>query len=355
MRTKVVNESGQRKTPGVKVRGMTQIGGWFYFRPAQRDGVRPPRVALGTRVFDEAVKLALTMSENRGAQFVPGTWLFETAKFLEERRERKLSRWTLDSDVSVLKLFGEEVGEDALVGGVTRLRVERWISKLREEGKGGPTVKTYLLRLNAFFVWLLKRGAVMRNPVAEVKVPVVRKTRAEKFLTREERDRLIGLCQRDDLRLMLMLGFHAGLRLRELVEARPEWLRFWPGGGEICVEATETFTPKDKEMRRIPMNARLLAFLREQSFEGVFLVRPDVGHAQHKYRWEPRKPLARLLQEAGLEWVGWHTLRHTFATLLVQGGCPIATVAQWLGDGIEVTFKNYVGYAPVEAHVNAGL
>jgi len=48
-------------------------------------------------------------------------------------------------------------------------------------------------------------------------------------------------------------------------------------------------------------------------------------------------------------------VRSGVSTLLVQGGCPIATVAQWLGDGIEVTFKNYVGYAPVAAHVNAGL
>lgn len=119
--------------------------------------------------------------------------------------------------------------------------------------------------------------------------------------------------------------------------------------------ATSTFTPKDKEARRIPMNDRLYEFLRVKEWVGPWLVRPDVRHQKHKYRWEPKKPFKRLVKAVGLEWVGWHTLRHTFATLLVQGGCPIATVAQWLGDGIEVTFKNYVGYAPVREHVNAGL
>jgi len=361
MNAKVVNESGQKSRRGVKVRGLTEIGGWFYYRPEQRDGVRPPRVAMGTRVFDEAMKLAIEMSHNRDGRFVPGTWVFESAKFMEGRRVarnrqgRLLSRWTLESDEVVLRIFGVWLGENVPVGLVTTKKLEEWCVKLRKEGKPGTTVKTYIMRLHAFFVWLVKRGGMVRNPVAGVKVPDPKRTRSERFLTREQRDGLIDLCTREDLKLMLMLGFHAGLRLREMVEARPEWLRLWPGGGEICVCETATFIPKDGEQRRIPLNARLLAFLQSQVFEGAFLVRPDVGHAQHKYRWEARKPFARLLKQAGLEWVGWHTLRHTFATLLVQGGCPIATVAQWLGDGIEVTFKNYVGYAPVAAHVNAGL
>ena len=84
MKPKVVNESGQRR--GVKVRGLTCIGGWYYFRPGQRDGVRPPRIALGTRSFDEALGMALKMGQEREARFVPGTWVFETAKFLEDRK-----------------------------------------------------------------------------------------------------------------------------------------------------------------------------------------------------------------------------------------------------------------------------
>lgn len=361
MRAKVVNESGQKQAPKgalkgrVKIKGLTEIGGWWYFRPAQREGRRPPRVALGTRSYEEAVKLALDLHRDRPVEFTPGTFAFEKERFLEVRREQVMSRWTLDSDASALKLFGVFLGVETPVALITARRVEGWLKELREAGKAAATVKTYLLRLHAFLAWLQERGVVARNVADEVKVPVVRKTRADRFCTREERDRLIEMCDREDLLIMLMLGFHAGLRLHEMVEARPEWLRFWPGGGEVCVMETSTFVPKDKEARRIPMNDRLHAFLRERTFEGPFVVRPDVGHAKHKYRWEPRKPLKRLVVAAGLPWVGWHSMRHTFATLLVMGGCPIATVAQWLGDGIEVTFKNYVGYAPVREHVNAGL
>lgn len=361
MGAKVVNKSGQRNwlkgavRGRVKVKGLTEINGWFYYRPAQKEGRRPPRVALGTRSYEEAVRMALEMHRERPVEFTPGTFAFEKELFLQQRRDQGRSRWTLDSDASVLRLFGQFLGMETPVVMVTERRVEGWLQQLREGGASAATVKTYLLRIHAFLQWLQGRGTVPRNVADKVKVPLVRKTRAERFCTREERDRLIDLCDREDVKLMLMLGFHAGLRLREMIEARPEWLRFWPEGGEICVMETSTFVPKDKEARRIPMNDRLCEYLRGRQFDGPFLVRPDVGHAKHKYRWEPRKPLARLVKAAGLPWVGWHTLRHTYATLLVMGGCPIASVAQWLGDGIEVTFKNYVGYAPAREHVNAGL
>jgi integrase len=361
----VVKKSGQNLALGVgaekkiKVRGLTRIGGWYYYRPAQIGGIRPPRVSLDTQKFEVAVQLALEMKRGRGPEFTPGTLLFEGARFLRVREELmgagKLSRWTYVSDESVLKLFREWAGGEMSVRLVSAKRVEDWLGKLRKDGLSKSTVRTYLLRLHAFFAWLVEDEVLPRNVVGEIELPVVRKTRADQFCTRVERERLLGLCEREDLRLMLMLGFHAGLRLREMIEARPDWLRFWEGGGEIHVRETVTFVPKDKEERRIPMNRVLYEFLSGLKFEGAFVVRPDVGHAKHKYRWEPRKPFARLLKVAGLEWVGWHTLRHTFATLLIQGGCPIATVAQWLGDGIEVTFKNYAGYAPVEKHVNAGL
>jgi len=291
---------------------------------------------------------------SRGPQFTPGTLLFERERFLKAR-EGTLSRWTQENDECVLRLFAAFMGNETLVSLVTPRRLEQWVAELRKRGKSPATVKTYLLRVNAFFVWLVKEELLPRNPVTSVKVPVVKQTRVDRFCTRDERERLIALCDREDVLIMLMLGFHAGLRLREMIEARPEWLRFWDGGGEICVQSTATFIPKDKEARRIPLNDRLYEFLRARKFDGPFLVRPDVGHAKHKYRWEPRKPFGRLVKTAKLEWVGWHTLRHTFATMLVMGGCPIATVAQWLGDGIEVTFKHYVGYAPVREHVNAGL
>lgn len=350
--SKVVKQSGQA---GVKVRGLTRIGAAFYYRPPQQKGVRPPRVALGTSNFSEAVALALALRENRQPGYTPGTLAFEFKRFMLAREAKKLSRWSLEGDWSVYKIFVKTMGEDLPVAAFTKRKIEGWRDGLVKTGLADASVKTYLLRMHAFFAWMVKDGGINRNPMDDIEMPVVRRTRVERFLTKDERERLIAACDRADIRLMLLLGFHAGLRLNEMIEARCDWLRFWDGGGEIVVKETDTFRPKDREARRIPMNDVLYAFLREMKFTGTYLVRDDVARKKHKYRWEPRKPFGRLVNAAGMKWVGWHTLRHTYATLLVMGGCPVASVARWLGDGIEVTYKNYVGCLPERDHVNAGL
>lgn len=347
----------------IKVKGLTVIGGWYYYRPAQIDGIRPPRVRLGTRRFDEAVRLALQMKRTRAPEFSAGTLAFEQARFLKHRwtmvGAKALSVWSYDAELSLTKVFARAVGKETLVTMITRKVVDAWLDGLREKGRTDGTLETYSTRLKVFFDWLVEDGVLAACPVV-VREVSVRKTRADRFCTKEERERLLAVARAEhgqdvELMDMLMLGFHAGLRLKEMVEARVDWLRFWEGGGEVRVLGTDSFTPKNGKERRIPMNRVLYEYLRGRTFKGPFLFRPEIGKAKHKYRFRKEYPLDCLGVKAGMEWVGWHTLRHTFATLLVQGGCPIATVAQWLGDGIEVTFKHYVGYAPVEQHVNAGL
>ena len=356
---KVVDKSGRSPLRSdVKIRGLVCIDGRYSYQGRQIKGVRPPRVALGTADYDEAVRLALEMASNQDVRYQPETYAFETGRYLAQRAKLKRSPWTVSNDSSTLHVFGKFIGPETRVSSISTAKVSAWRDHLRKTGFAEATVKTYVLRLHGFFAWLIKEKGLMKNPAA-VELPTIKVTRADRFCTQEERDRLINACKRDDLKMMLMLGFHAGLRLNEMLQARVDWVQLWPQGGEIRVQKTSTFLPKGKKARRIPMNALLLAYFKDLKIagklSGTYLVRDDVEFQKYGYRWMPRRSFQRILKSADMTWVGFHTLRHTFATQLVIGGCPISSVAQWLGDNIQITYNNYVGYAPIDAHVNAGL
>ncbi len=50
--------------------------------------------------------------------------------------------------------------------------------------------------------------------------------------------------------------------------------------------------------------------------------------------------------ERGLYQRGWHLMRHTFASWLVQAGVPLAKLSAWLGHAQIQTTMRYAHLAP---------
>jgi len=99
------------------------------------------------------------------------------------------------------------------------------------------------------------------------------------------------------------------------------------------------FAPKTQKTRAVPINSEarkvLEAWALGRKSEFVF------------YNLETGKPLVdlksgfgRACRKAGIDGVSWHTLRHTFASRLVNRGVDIVTVQQLLGhSAITVTMR----------------
>ncbi|MGE5184808.1 MAG: tyrosine-type recombinase/integrase [Acidobacteriota bacterium] len=61
---------------------------------------------------------------------------------------------------------------------------------------------------------------------------------------------------------------------------------------------------------------------------------------------EPRYWLAQVCRKAGLREIGWHTLRHTFASHLAMRGAPLKAIQELLGHAtIQMTMR-YAHLAP---------
>lgn len=72
----------------------------------------------------------------------------------------------------------------------------------------------------------------------------------------------------------------------------------------------------------------------------VFATRSGTPLNVHNVRHRILQPAVRAL---GLEWVGFHTFRHTCASLLFAGGKDVKQIQQWLGHADPgFTLKTYV-------------
>ena len=336
----------------------------WYYQPPMSKGVRPKPISLGTKDEEAAVAVYYAIAASVEEQTRRGSLRMEVARYVAEKKASgEHSAATTDHTErtmnQVITLLGNRQVASYDGADMKSLR-DGWLAK-----KLSPaSVASYFGRIGAFFSWAVKEGLTRKNPVEEVTLQRVLPTRAERYCSKEERDRLIATLPADrlDLALCLWLGFFAGFRKMDIVEARRDWIDL--EGGVITVRSTETHTPKGKRARRIRMSPRLKEFLtlymKTVKFgDSVYLLRPDReqgrkqktrGQKAWRYRWDPRAPFAAHVKAAKLEWVGFHTMRHTFATLHALAGTPLTTIAKELGDQYKVVYEHYVGYTREDTH-----
>jgi integrase len=188
-----------------------------------------------------------------------------------------------------------------------------------------------------------KRGLIAQVPEIEwIKVP----DPGFDFLTFEEAERL---CKgpRDEWRTMIFVALRTGMRRGELLGLR--WEDVDLSVGRIHVRQTyvqeEFGTPKSGKPRLIPLGDDVIEELRIQRHDRGPLVFCD-------HLGKPlapsllMSPLKRATKRAGLRDIGWHVLRHTFASHLVMRGVALKIVQELLGHSAIETTMIYAHLMP---------
>ena len=336
----------------------------FYYQPPMSKGVRPKPISLATKDPEEAVAKYYAVAAEVEEQFKRGALRMELARFVIEKRHTKehsdaTTEHTERVFDQVLAILGNYSVEVYTLEHMEKLR-DAWL----ERGLAPTSLHSYFGRVGSFFSWAVEERLTKVNPVAALKLPKEVTTRSELYCTKAERDRLIDSApeERFDLQLCLWLGFFAGLRKREIVEARRDWVDL--EGGVLTVRPTDTYDLKGKKARRVRMSPRLKAFLaryleKTDFGESIWLLRPDRlpgrkqktrGKKAWRYRWDPRAPFEAHVAEQKMQWVSFHVMRHTFGTLHAMAGTPLTTIAKELGDDYKTTYETYVGYTRHDTH-----
>ena len=270
--------------------------------------------------------------------------------FLSDLKHRRgLSANTLtsyESDLVQFQVFLEEELGSSKLSSIDVLAIRSFLAHLHAQGLARASVARKLAALRTFFRFLQREGILEKNPARLVSTPRLdrklpaRVEEGEVELLLEAPDVTEPLGRRD--RAMLELLYGAGLRVGELVgldlstcDLDSRLLRvLGKGNKERLVPFGE---PAEEALRGYLRDRRELVALGEGT-DALFL--------NHRGGRLTARSVRRLMdgylkQTALRSGLSPHSLRHAFATHLLENGCDLRAIQELLGHESLSTTQKY--------------
>lgn len=224
------------------------------------------------------------------------------------------------------------------------IRIRGFLTFLDSFGYSSATVARKIATLRSFYKWMLKRSIVQSNPMLLIRTPKQAK-RLPKAINVDQIDRLLSMPDnRETLgardRAILETLYSTGVRVSELVDL---------GRSDLSMEEqTIRVRGKGKKERMVPMGSHAMAAIRHY----MTLLEPDPRFRKLREMSQVetvvplfvnknggrlsarsvRRKLDKYLVQAGLDpSISPHTLRHSFATHLLDNGADLRSVQELLG------------------------
>ncbi|MBI4605552.1 MAG: tyrosine recombinase XerC [Planctomycetes bacterium] len=257
------------------------------------------------------------------------------------RYERNMSPETIrayEKDLhQFLRHFAKGDGELTHPGEITTLQIREYLGHLKEKNYQKTTIVRKLATIRSFYKCLNRKGLVSTNPLAEIPTPKVEK-KIPHFLSTEEVEKLLNAPQgtgfqsvRD--RAILETLYSTGLRVSELTSLNV--------GDVDTTQEVVKCRGKGRRERVVPVGSFALQAIRayidlraqvpqtnEKDPEALFLNRFGDRLSSRSIR----KIIDKYIRVTGLnEKTSPHTLRHSFATHLLNRGANLRMVQELLG------------------------
>ena len=248
--------------------------------------------------------------------------------------EKNASEHTITNYKIDLKVFGLFLGEKD-VSAVDHLTLRRFLAELRSKNYSKRTIARKLASLRSFFKFLFREGYIKTNPITAISTPKLDK-KLPVFLDVAKAGKLVS-CPSDETiagsrdKAMLETLYSAGIRVSELVGLDIDDVDFISG-------VIKVFGKGSKE-RIVPIGEPALGAIRKyidkrdkarwvRDKDAVFLNKSGRRLTDRSVRRVVDKYI-RLCSIAGH--ISPHSLRHSFATHLLDRGADLRSVQELLG------------------------
>lgn len=187
--------------------------------------------------------------------------------------------------------------------------------------------RTLKAAFNKAIIW----GFIENNPFTSFRLPKIPRS-FPAFITEKELMLIIKNTAHKYMQDIFLTAFCTGLRLSELINLT--WKAVDLENKTLTVLNTEFFTAKGKRERIIPLNSVMLKLLKRKFNQGkdperiIFCRIKDVKLNQDYISKKFKKAVRKSKLNDNLK---FHSLRHSFASLLIQRGVSIYVVKELLG------------------------
>ena len=224
----------------------------------------------------------------------------------------------------------DEVDREIILGYIMHMKAEQEYAS--------STVARKVAAIKSFFHYLVEQGKLEDDPTATLDSPKVRK-RLPKAIDQKDLERLLEEPSRERTpkalrdRALLEILYATGLRVTELVSLNVNDV-------DLASGTLRLVRAKDKAERIVPIHQRAIAPLRDYLDQGRIQLLRDpaepalfLNHRGHRLTRQGLWLIVKhYVREVGIvDDVTPHTLRHTFATHLIEKKADLEYVQELLG------------------------
>lgn len=333
---------------GKNFRGTTRFGYVYGYQYAE---------VKKTLLLKKAEWVQKSSSENENFQITMAEWL---SRWLENELLGSVKVSSYQTYVNIVKKHLLPTLGKMKLTSITPGIVQDFIIALEHSDFAYSTIKNVYRLLSAAMRCALEEGLIQKNPCRKIKIQRVEQ-REQRVLTQNEQE-LVKKSTLNANDLPMLLSLYTGMRLGEVCALK--WSDIDWAKRTITVKRTvqritqskngkKTMlmvgTPKSlRSCRVIPVPdfvLKQLKTMQASSQNGSYIFGSSVSPA------EPRtiqRRFKRFMDKLGLADVHFHTLRHSFATRLLELGVDVKTVSVLLGHSSAKTTLDYYAHSLIE-------
>lgn len=219
---------------------------------------------------------------------------------------------------------------------IARTDIMHFLYQLKDNGKSTATISRHISSIRSFHQFLIRERIAENDPSLHIETPK-KDRKLPDTLSQEEVDKLLAIPTNTSLSLrnkaMLELLYATGLRVSEMTGLKTEDLHLTMGFVQCLGKGSkERIVPLGDTARHVLeayMDTARKALIKKNPQENALFVNQHGRALSRQGFW---KILRSLTLEAGIQkTITPHTLRHSFATHLLENGADLRIVQEMLG------------------------